>query len=499
MPISTAALAVALGTPTTLATAAGEPAADAPYAVEDGAYPYRENILGLTGADLIAGDGNITYTSCAGPYQIKVWAVKLKTGDSRICFAAANTGYLSVNIPRAYRVETTGRDIKAGISIAGTTENLSVPRDTSAGFGEADLEDPKQAVLLEMRVTGSTAAVPAPPAGDNPLAFTGKLNIGDTRSCTATLVDPRWVVAAKSCFADKPSESNTVAAGAPKQKTTLTVGRSDLTTSGGHTTGIVELVPRTDRDLVMARLDQPAYNVTPVTLSAAAPTAGEELTIAGFGRTDTEWAPTKVHSSTFTVGTVGATGFDLTAKTPADATVCKGDAGSPALRTVNGKKILVALGSRSWQNNCLDSAEVKTGAYDTRVDNITSWIQDTTGRSIVERDLNGDGRSDAAMAYFHANTSIAFYSSLAKADGGFNDFKAGYTVPANSWDRNSMKLIAGDYNGDGRSDMGMMYRNGDSSITMYTGLANTAGLIQAFTPSYTVPANNWDWNAVQLP
>ncbi|MDD9381230.1 hypothetical protein M8Z33_32180 [Streptomyces sp. ZAF1911] len=54
-------------------------------------------------------------------------------------------------------------------------------------------------------------------------------------------------------------------------------------------------------------------------------------------------------------------------------------------------------------------------------------------------------------------------------------------------------------NGDGRTDVGMMYRNADSSITMYTGLADTAGLVQPFTPSYKVPVNSWDWNAVQLP
>lgn len=263
IPVSTTALAVALGTPTTLATAAGEPTDVMPYAIEDGAYPDRANVLGLTGADLIAGDGNITFTSCSGPYQIKVWAVKLKTNESRMCFTAANTGYLKVNIPRAYRIETVGRDIKAGISIAGTTENLTVGRDTSKGFGEADLSDPKQAVLLEMRVTGSSSPAPQGPAEGNPLSFTGKLNIGDTRACTAALIDPRWVVTAKSCFADNPAENNTIPAGAPKDKTTLTLGRADLTSTGGHTTDIVELAPHADRDLVLARLAAPATGVPP--------------------------------------------------------------------------------------------------------------------------------------------------------------------------------------------------------------------------------------------
>ncbi|MFD6877544.1 MULTISPECIES: hypothetical protein [unclassified Streptomyces] len=85
------------------------------------------------------------------------------------------------------------------------------------------------------------------------------------------------------------------------------------------------------------------------------------------------------------------------------------------------------------------------------------------------------------------------------ADGGFGDYTAGYTVPANNWDRNAMKLIAGDFNGDRRVDVGMMYRQGDGTMKMYTGLANNDGLIQPFTSSYATPANaNWDWNAIRL-
>ncbi|MFD5146797.1 FG-GAP repeat domain-containing protein, partial [Streptomyces sp. NPDC058401] len=126
-----------------------------------------------------------------------------------------------------------------------------------------------------------------------------------------------------------------------------------------------------------------------------------------------------------------------------------------------------------------------------------TWDWNTV--EIRSGDLNGDGRADALVTTYNADTSITFRSSLAKADGGFGGFTGGYSVPAKSWDPKSMKLTAGDYNGDGRTDMGMMYRNADTSITMYTGLANTAGLIQPFTSSYKVPVKSWDWNAVQLP
>lgn len=100
------------------------------YAVEDGAYPGADEILKYTGAQLIAGDGSITFTSCSEDFQIMVWARNLKTNESRICFKAASTGHLSVKIPRAYRIETAGRDIRAEVSIDGDTETLNVPKDT---------------------------------------------------------------------------------------------------------------------------------------------------------------------------------------------------------------------------------------------------------------------------------------------------------------------------------------------------------------------------------
>ncbi|MFD6249252.1 trypsin-like serine protease [Streptomyces roseolus] len=391
--------------------------AAAPFAFEDGAYPNRDGILSATGADLIAGDGGIKFTSCDGPYQIMVWARYLKTNDSTICFKANNTGYLAVNIPRAYRIETIDRDVQAAISINSTTQTVDVPEDTVKAIGEGSATDPQQAVLLEMRITGSSGPrMAGQPLNDEALKFNAKLEIGDTKSCSGALVDPYWVLTAKSCFADKPAESNTVAAGAPKDRTKVSVGKAWIMSSSGFTTDATELVPHPDRDLVMVRLANPATGITPVFVSSAAPTTGEQFDVVGYGRTKEGWGSVARHSAAFSVGTTAATGFDLAAKTPADATVCKGDAGASTLRMMVDKPTLVGVVSRAWQGSCLgtSNAELRTGAFSTRVDDQGDWIQRV-------RALSPGWRTQALL-----QSGSSVYQGIRLTDGswtGFNDIQ----------------------------------------------------------------------------
>ncbi|MGW7342756.1 trypsin-like serine protease [Streptomyces sp. NPDC054854] len=347
------------------------------------------------------------------------------------------------------------------------------------------------AVAAGIVPAGSAQAVSGPEVTAGQHASVVKLNIGDEangRGCTGSIVDVSWVLTAASCFAATPGTA--VPAGAPALKTTVTLG-------DGRRVDVSELVPRTDRDVVLARLATPSGGTARIKQAGAAPAAGADLTAVGFGRTKTEWAPDKAHTGAFTLNTSNATALTITGKST-DA-ICKGDTGGPLL---NAAGELVGVNSRSWQGGCLGtaSAESRIGAVSVRADDLGGWIEETVRRSIAQRDVNGDGRSDAVMVYHHANGSVGFHSSLAKADGGFGEYNVGYTVPANGgWDRNAMKLITGDYNGDRRTDMGMMYRQADGTMKMYTGLADNAGLIQPFTSSYATPANaNWDWNAIQL-
>ncbi|RNL71517.1 esterase [Streptomyces sp. I6] len=372
----------------------------------------------------------------------------------------------------------------------------------------------------------------------------------------------------------------------PSEKTTLTLGRSDLALGGGHTTEITTLAPRGDRDLVLARLAEPATDITPVPLATSAAEKGEVVNVVGFGRTADQWVPTKRHTSGFTVTDATATEVNLDAKS--ESAICKGDAGAPVLRTKDGKTELVGIASRSQQGTCIgEYDETRTGAVATRVNDIllgsrltaarrldtgdilvsasaqltmksdgnlvitsnagkTLWSTDTAGNpgaftrlskgnlmvrnaadtttlweskttaadgqavltdrgnlvvyntqnqslwssnTVVRNDINGDGRSDIGAWYDFTAGSDATYTFFGQGDNGTLSapYKS-YTAPVGEWDARYMKFVSGDFNGDGRSDMAMLRGYSDASVKAFVALGKTDGGFATPVQAWSSPA-----------
>ncbi|WUB73563.1 RICIN domain-containing protein [Streptomyces sp. NBC_00576] len=236
------------------------------------------------------------------------------------------------------------------------------------------------AALLAIPVALGAAPTPASAVTGTPApaanaTYAAQLVVGDhDRGCSGVLVARQWLLTAASCFADDPATSISVPAGKPARKTTATIGRSDLTGTAGAVREVVELVPSAGRDVVLARLNLAVTNVTPIALATTAPTAGEELQFAGYGRTATEWAPLSLHTGTLSVDASTANTVTVTGKNGVAA--CMGDTGGPVIRTVGGVPQLAALNSRSYQGGCfgIDAAETRTGGIATRIDDLSSWV-----------------------------------------------------------------------------------------------------------------------------
>ncbi|WP_406271222.1 S1 family peptidase [Actinacidiphila glaucinigra] len=321
------------------------------------------------------------------------------------------------------------------------------------------------ALLSATAVAGALTAAPAhavtgSPATSGSYAFTARIDIDNgARACSGALVDTDWIVTAGSCFVDDPASGTTPPAGKPAKPVTATIGRTDLTTTSGEVRGIVELVPRSDRDLVLARLSRPVTSVAPVKVSSTVPASGEQLTVTGYGRTKTEWAPLRLHFGTFSAGATQTTTTQMTGQN--GAAVCAGDTGGPALRPSGSTYELVSVNSRSWQGGCFgqDTAETRTDAENSRVDDLGDWVQSVVNKPRIS-DFNCDGIEDVAVADPKATVDGDSGAGLIRVIYGGGKGTAEINqdldwVPggaeADDWFGESMDAV--DYNQDGCTDI----------------------------------------------
>ncbi|MGC4876123.1 trypsin-like serine protease [Micromonospora sp. DT43] len=384
------------------------------------------------------------------------------------------------------------------------------------------------------------------PVTDGSFGFVAKVDVGSTeRSCSGSLVDPWWVLTAKTCFS---FDGQAVVAGKPTKQTTVTVGRPNLTASTGAVVSAYRIVPHPDRDLVLVRLSQ-RVDVTPVALGAA-PAVGEQLTGAGYGRTASAWVPDQLHSGSFGVAAVGASTLNILGS--GQTGICRGDLGGPTVRVVSGKPQLVGVHHSSWQGGCLGETETRRDAVDSRVDDLASWFAATMPQGpatdayedinflytydagetapitfpatstggfsgpigswkstekrynrdrikVFNNDFDGDGIKDLVALSTDASGNFAIDTFITQADGK-------YAAPLRSWTAvptwghlSSMKMASGDFNGDGRADLTAFYgyNLGDGDEAWINWIARPDG-------GFDAPVGVWrastfgDWKSVSV-
>ncbi|WFE37936.1 FG-GAP-like repeat-containing protein [Micromonospora sp. WMMD998] len=303
------------------------------------------------------------------------------------------------------------------------------------------------------------------PVTDPAYAFAAKVVFGDVHGCSGALVAPQWVLTTRSCVTDGASAPAT---GAPSRATTVTVGRLDLAATGGHVRRVSWVVPHPDRNVALLRLAVPAVGVAPVALGTAAPAQGEQFQALGFGRTATEWAPGELHGVGVTAAAVTDTTVDITNPDSGGPTTCKGDAGGPTVRVAGGVPQLVALHDRSWQGGCLAETETRRDAVEVRTDDLAAWIRANSvstcnagGGTVVPGDQSslamlgdwtGDCRADVLAQT--ADNRLRLYPSSGDMSGTAPLFPGPYPYVGTNWSAsNRPRVLVGDFNGDGRSDI----------------------------------------------
>jgi hypothetical protein len=347
--------------------------------VEDFAYPDRDKLLAEKGLKLISGDGNITLADCASGDS---GLVRINSRDSgNMCFAVSGpVGYLALEIQRTYLAKADTRaDVMATVRTENTrtnetkVEEVGLEPDTWKSLGEG-LDPDLMSTVVELSVgEGKARAVPA---GDADRPWLARVTVGEPgheggRNCSGTLVDRAWVLTAASCFTDDPAKP--VPVGAPSRASTVTF-------AGATPVKINHVVPRGDRDVVLARLATPVTGIAPATLAASAPADGTELVAAGYGRTGTAWVPGSPHNSKATQSGTTATTVEMTG-----GRMCKGDAGGPVL---DGNGRVTAVQSRADHTGCLGQPGQGTSATAARTDDITEWLDDSafTGKASFSLD-----------------------------------------------------------------------------------------------------------------
>ncbi|MCM2417707.1 VCBS repeat-containing protein [Streptomyces sp. RKAG293] len=118
--------------------------------------------------------------------------------------------------------------------------------------------------------------------------------------------------------------------------------------------------------------------------------------------------------------------------------------------------------------------------------------------SLQSGDFNGDGRDDLAVWYDYTDGHDTLFTYIATPSGGFSEPFASWTAAAGNWELNQAKFAIGDYNGDGRDDLGILYGYGDmNTVKLHTFLTDTTGAFAYTTTSWT--STTWgSWNQAHI-
>lgn len=118
--------------------------------------------------------------------------------------------------------------------------------------------------------------------------------------------------------------------------------------------------------------------------------------------------------------------------------------------------------------------------------------------SLHAGDFDGDGRDEVAAWYDYGDGHDAVIGFSLGTDGKFGGRREMLNLPAGSYERPQMKIVTGDYNGDGRDDLATLYGYGDGRVKTITFTAKSDGTLNSALHSWESLPGNWTFSQVHM-
>ena len=115
-------------------------------------------------------------------------------------------------------------------------------------------------------------------------------------------------------------------------------------------------------------------------------------------------------------------------------------------------------------------------------------------------DFNADGRTDIAVLYgYEVQREVKLWVFLGKAGSGFNAPTEWWASGPGNWDWAGSMLTAGDYDGDGDSDIGILYGyQTDRDVRLFVFPSNGINKFLSSQIWFHAGPGNWDWAGSKL-